>query len=56
MASIRKHGEKWQARIQRRGQPSLAKSFSNKADALKWARNTESQLDLGTFVLIHQPN
>lgn len=49
MASIRKHGEKWQARIQRRGQPSLAKSFSNKADALKWARNTESQLDLGTF-------
>lgn len=49
MASIRKHGDKWQARIQRRGQPSLSKSFNNKADALKWARNTESQVDLGTL-------
>lgn len=49
MASVRKHGDKWQARIQRRDQPSLSKSFPSKADALKWARNIESQLDLGTF-------
>jgi len=49
MASVRKHGDKWQARIQRRGQPSISKSFNNKADALKWARNTESQIDLGTL-------
>jgi len=49
MASVRKHGNKWQARIQRRDQPSLSKSFLSKADALKWARNIESQLDLGTF-------
>jgi integrase len=49
MASVRKHGDKWQARIQRRGQPSISKSFNNKADALKWARNTESQVDLGTL-------
>ncbi len=49
MASVRKHGDKWQARIQRRDQPSLSKSFLSKADALKWARNIESQLDLGTF-------
>jgi len=47
MASVRKHGEKWQARVQRKGQSSLAKSFNNKADALKWARSVESQLDLG---------
>ena len=49
MASVRKHGDKWQARIQRQGQQSLSKSFNNKADALKWARNTESQIDLGTL-------
>ena len=49
MASVRKHGDKWQARVQRKGQSSLAKSFNNKADALKWARNVESQLDLGVL-------
>ena len=49
MASVRKHGYKWQARVQRKDQPSIAKSFNNKTDALKWARNVESQLDLGTL-------
>ena len=49
MASVRKHGDKWQARIQRRDQPSISKSFHSKTDALKWARNVEAQLDLGTF-------
>ncbi len=49
MASVRKHGDKWQARVQRKGQSSLAKSFNNKADAVKWARNVETQLDLGTL-------
>jgi integrase len=49
MASIRKHGDKWQARVQRKDQPSVAKSFSNKFDALKWARSVESQLDLGVL-------
>jgi len=53
MASVRKHGDKWQARIQRQGQQSLSKSFINKADALKWARNTESQIDLGTLALLN---
>ena len=50
MASVRKHGDKWQARIQRRDQPSISKSFLSKADALKWARNVESQLDLGVML------
>jgi len=49
MATFRKRNDKWQARIQRRGQTALAKSFHNKADAIKWARNVESQLDLGTL-------
>ena len=50
MATFRKRNGKWQARVQRSGQSSIAKSFHSKADALKWARNVESQLDLGTLV------
>jgi integrase len=49
MATYRKRNDKWQARVQRSGQSSIAKSFNNKADAIKWARNVESQLDLGTL-------
>jgi len=49
MATFRKRADKWQARVQRAGQSSLAKSFNTKADAVKWARHTESQLDLGTL-------
>jgi len=49
MATIRKRNDKWQARVQRSGQTSIAKSFNTKADAIKWSRNIESQLDLGTL-------
>ena len=49
MATFRKRNDKWQARVQRSGQSTIAKSFNTKADAIKWARNVESQLDLGTF-------
>jgi integrase len=49
MSSIRKRGEKWQARVHRKDSKPIVKSFSSKADALKWARSVESQLDLGTL-------
>jgi len=49
MATFRKRNDKWQARVQRSGQSSIAKSFNTKADAIKWARNIESQLDLGVL-------
>jgi integrase len=49
MATFRKRGDKWQARVQRTGQGPISKSFNSKPDAIKWARNIESQLDLGTF-------
>ncbi len=49
MATFRKRNDKWQARVQRSGQSSIAKSFNTKADAIKWARNVESQLDLGVL-------
>ena len=49
MATFRKRGDKWQARVQRSGQGPISKSFHTKPDAVKWARNIESQLDRGTF-------
>ena len=49
MSSIRKRGDKWQARVHRKEHKPVVKSFNSKADALKWARNVESQLDLGTL-------
>ena len=49
MPTFRKRGDKWQARVQRSSHDSLAKSFNTKAEAAKWARHTESQLDLGTL-------
>jgi integrase len=49
MSSIRKRGDKWQARVHRKEHKPIVQSFNNKGDAVKWARNVESQLDLGMF-------
>ena len=49
MASIRKRADKWQARVHRKDHNPVVKTFNTKADAIKWSRNIESQLDLGTF-------
>ena len=49
MATFRKRGDKWQARIQRRGQPDISKSFLTKQDAERWARGVERDLDLGIY-------
>jgi Arc/MetJ-type ribon-helix-helix transcriptional regulator len=49
MATFRKRGDKWQARVQRKGQPDLSKSFLLKADAETWARQLESEIDRGLF-------
>ena len=49
MASFRKRGDKWQARVHRKDHSPVVKSFNTKAEAVKWARYTECQLDLGTL-------
>jgi integrase len=49
MASFRKRGDKWQARVHRKDHSPVVRSFNTKTDAVKWARHTESQLDLGTL-------
>lgn len=50
MASFRKQGSSWQARVRRRGYPVEIKSFSTKAEAEHWARAIEGEMDRGEFV------
>lgn len=57
MASIRNRNGKWQARITRKGQLPVAKSFQSKEDAQRWARQIESDIDKGSYtnlVLAHR--
>jgi len=39
MASIRFRGNKWQARVSRKGEQSPVKTFQSKEDAERWAKN-----------------
>lgn len=50
MATIRKRGDVWQARVRRHGYPDEAKSFPCKADAERWSRSIEGEMDRGQFV------
>jgi hypothetical protein len=51
MATIRERGPyQWQAQILRKGQSPQYKTFNNKADAEKWARHVEAEMDRGIFV------
>ena len=45
MANIRKHRNKWQARVRRVGAGSLVKSFLRREDAVTWARHMEVRAD-----------
>lgn len=54
MASLRQHGNGWQGRIRRRGYPDITKTFETKADAEKWARALESEIDKGQFVSVNE--
>ncbi len=57
MASIRKIGPyQWQARVSRKGHPSQSKTFTNRSDALKWARSIEAEMDLGRFTSRKEAN
>ena len=51
MATIQKRGDRqWQAKIRKKGYPSQAKTFSTKAEAQKWSRLIESEMDRGIFI------
>ena len=55
MATFRKRSGSWQARIQRKGYPDLIKSFSSKSEAQHWAKQVESELNLGIYDLGPKP-
>lgn len=44
------NGERWQAKIRRKGWPPTSKTFDRKADAEAWARAVEREMDVGAFV------
>ena len=51
MATYRKlPSGKWQVQIRSKNTAPLSKTFSSKLEAEKWARLTESQIDMGAFV------
>lgn len=45
MASIYKRGDKWRAQIRRAGHPTVSESFETKADAQKWVRQKDYEID-----------
>lgn len=50
MASIRKRGNSWQARVARKGFPPETRTFRSKTEAQEWCRETESSMDRGSHV------
>ncbi len=50
MATFRNRNGKWQARVVRKGHSPVTKTFTSKADAERWARHIESNIDKGSFV------
>jgi hypothetical protein len=52
MATFRNRHGKWQARVQRKGQQPVSKSFQSKEDSQCWARQIESEIDKGSYTNI----
>jgi integrase len=50
MATITKRNGKWQAKIRKKGQRAISKSFLAHEDAEKWARKTEIELERGLYL------
>lgn len=53
MASIRQHGNRWQARVRRNGYPEASGSFDNKQAAERWARSVEAEMDRGVYRVVN---
>lgn len=47
MASIIPVGEKWRAQVRRKGHEAQTQTFEKKADAERWARRIESEIESG---------
>ncbi|CAA0102693.1 Uncharacterised protein [BD1-7 clade bacterium] len=52
MATITQRAKgQWQAKVRKRGYPIETRTFSKKSEAEAWARQTESEMDRGFFLL-----
>jgi hypothetical protein len=47
MATFRKRGSKWQVQVRLQGHQALTRTFTFKADAEQWARQTEASIERG---------
>lgn len=50
MAYIKKRGEYWRAEVRRKGHKPTYRTFDTQAEAQKWARRIEAEIDTGTYV------
>jgi integrase len=50
MPTLEKCGEYWRVKIRRKGFPNQTRSFDTKAQAQRWARDLERDMDRGFFV------
>ena len=49
MATFRNRSGKWQARVQVKGHATLSKTFINKVDAERWAKQVEVEMQKGSY-------
>lgn len=49
MATFRNRSGKWQARVQVKGHAALSKTFINKIDAERWAKQIEVEMQKGSY-------
>jgi hypothetical protein len=54
VASIRKRDGRWRAQVRKRGYKPQFGSFTQKSEAIAWARQLESEMDRGVFVSRHE--
>lgn len=50
MAYIKKRGEYWRAEVRRKGHKPTYRTFDSQAEAQKWARRIEADIDTGFYV------
>ena len=56
MATLRKRLGKWEVRVRRCSNKTLSKTFLEKADADKWAREAEVKIEKGLYEDLSQAN
>lgn len=50
MATIERRGERWRVQIRKAGYPAVNRTFSRKADAIAFARETEISMERGAYL------